>query len=119
MLIEEMHELDHVQIYSDEPKRGSFSCFDYSHEGDDKDKDEEDPEYDDRFRWDDCKLTFDDDGLYWKSKKGKNAALTAYAVKKAELKPYQITLWVAPTDSSDQMAVVDFYTDKKRDPLHN
>ena len=115
----ELHDIDNVQIWSDEPLGSNFSCFDYSHEGDDRTEEDKKNMDDRRFRWNNCKLTMDDDGLYWESKKGKNAALTIYAIKKVELKPHWVTVWVAPTDSSDQMAVIEFFTDKMKDPIYD
>ena len=114
LVYNELHDVDNVQIFSSEPDiRDNFSCFDYSKEGCDRKEDD----HDDRFRWDKCKLTMDDDGLYWKSKSGKNAALTIYSIVKAELKSNEVRIWVAPIDSSDQMAVVSFFTNKSKDPI--
>jgi hypothetical protein len=102
----ELHNMDHITVYSDEPLGSNYSCFDYNHEGDDRE--ENDSESDRRFVWKDCKLNFDDDGLYWKSKSGKNACLLVYAIAKAEARPNYIKVWVTPKDSSDEMGVVEF-----------
>jgi len=118
MVKAELHDAKGVQIYSDEPLRDNYSCLDYSREGDDRDEDERGEGFDRRFRWDDCTLTMDDDGLYFKSASGKNGCVTIYAIMKAELKPNRVVIWVGPKDSSEEMAVVSFYTEEKRDPRH-
>jgi hypothetical protein len=107
MVRSELHDQTGVDIYSDEPLGSIFSCFDYSKEGDDNN---EQVEEDRRHFWKNCKLTMDDDGLYWESASGKHAALLCYAILKAELKPEHIKLWVCPADSSDEMGVVEFFT---------
>jgi hypothetical protein len=102
----ELHGQTGIDVYSDEPLGSNTSCFDYSDEGDDSEMTEEDY----RHYWKDCKLTMDDDGLYWESASGKHAALLCYAILKAEIKPKRIKLWVCPTDSSEEMGVVEFFT---------
>jgi hypothetical protein len=103
----ELHNQTGIDVYSDEPLGSNNSCFDYSNEGDDRDGT---MESDRRHFWRDCKLTMDDDGLYWESASGKHAALLCYAILKAELKQKHIKLWVAPIDSSEEMGVVEFFT---------
>jgi hypothetical protein len=102
----ELHGQTGIDIYSDEPLGSNTSCFDYSHEGDDDDGTAEE---DRRYIWKNCKLTMDDDGLYWESASGKHGALLCYAIIKAELKPKHITLWIAPVDSSEGMSVIEFF----------
>ena len=103
----ELHDISGIDIYSDEPLGSNYSCFDFGYEGDDN---FERTESDRRHIWKNCKLTMDDDGLYWESESGKNACLTIYAIVKAEAGPDHVRLWVAPKDSCDEMAVVDFYS---------
>jgi hypothetical protein len=102
----ELHDAKDVTIYSDEPLGSNYSCFDYNHEGDDRDKEAKE---DHRFCWENCKLTMDDDGIYWKSKSGKNACALIYCITKAESKPGHIKIWVSPHDNADEMGVLDFY----------
>ena len=104
----ELHNKDHITIYSDEPLGSNFSCFDFKNEGDDRDKRYES---DRRFHWKDCKLTFDDDGVYWKSKSGKSGALLVYCIVKIEAKPKHIKIWLSPKDSGEDMGVIDFISD--------
>jgi len=100
----ELHGRTGVGVYSDEPMGSNYSCFDYSHEGCDA-TDEESW----RFIWEGCKLTMAGDALYWESKKGKNAALSIYAIKRVEIQPKYIKVYVAPTDSCKDMGVVEFH----------
>ena len=104
----ELHDVSGIDIYSDEPLGSNYSCFDYNNEGDDN---FEKIESDRRYIWKNCKLTKDDDGLYWESESGKNASLLIYAIVKAEADPDHVRLWVAPINSCNQMGVVDFYSD--------
>ncbi|MDR2458394.1 MAG: hypothetical protein LBD41_08005 [Clostridiales Family XIII bacterium] len=104
---EELHDKDHIDIYSDEPLGSNYSCFDYNQEGDDKSEGET------CFHWKDCKVLMDDDGVYWKSKSGKNACALIYCIVKAELKPKHIKLWIAPKDSGEEMGVLEFYSTTK------
>jgi hypothetical protein len=102
----ELHGQTGIDVFSDEPIGTNKSCFDYSDEGDDSD---ERMEEDRRYFWKNCKLTMDDDGLYWESARGKHAALLCYAIVKAEIKPAHIRLWVAPITFSEEMGVVEFF----------
>jgi hypothetical protein len=110
MVAHELNNIDYVTVYSTEPQRGKYSCFDYSDEGCDSDTEEETEKDDDRFCWKDCHIQMDDDGLYWESKSGKNACLLCYCIVKAELMPNHVKLWIAPKDSGTEMGIVDFYT---------
>lgn len=101
----ELHDQTGIDIYSDEPLGSNSSCFDYAGEGDDNN---EMTEEDRRYLWKNCKLTMDDDGLYWESASGKHGSLLCYAIVKAELRPKYVKLWIAPIDSSEEMGVVEF-----------
>jgi hypothetical protein len=101
---EELHNKKNIDIYSDEPLGSNYSCFDYNNEGNDNKQEE-----DNRFHWKNCEVLMDDDGIYWKSKSGKNACLLIYCIVKAEIKPGYIKLWISPKDTSDEMGVVEFF----------
>jgi hypothetical protein len=104
----ELHDKTGIDVYSDEPLGSNDSCFDYSGEGDDRSEMMK-MEKDRRHIWRNCKLTMDDDGLYWESASSKHGALLCYAIVKAELRPKYVKLWIAPIDSSDEMGVVEFF----------
>jgi hypothetical protein len=107
----ELHDAEGVEIYSDEPSGSRFSCFDFEYKGDDMtfpDGRFINPD-DRRHGWHCCKITMDDDGLYWESATGKQACICIYAICKVEAKPGVIIVNVAPTDTSDDDGVVYFY----------
>jgi len=110
---EELHGLKGVQVTSNEPDGGEFSCFDYSHEGDDVGIGEysDSPQTSGIHEWLDCELTMDDDGLYWESKSGKNACLLIYSITKTEAKPEYVDVWVAPINGSGDFGKVTFRCD--------
>jgi hypothetical protein len=113
MVRTELHGQKGVDIYSDEPIGSNISCFDFKGTGDDNYDssgwDAEKFNKDDRHIWKDCELIDDDDGLYWESAEGNMGAVSKYTIVKAELRPKEIKLWVAPKDSSDDMGVLSFY----------
>jgi len=102
----ELHDLKGVDVTTEEFSENS--SFDFKNEGDDGDPDDDstNPHI---HTWHECDLTMDDDSLYWKAKSGKTAGLLIYSIVKAEAKAGKISLWLAPTDSSDEFGIVTFW----------
>jgi hypothetical protein len=100
----ELHDIEGADIQTQEPKKSKYSCFDYDNVGDDS-PDERDGVH----VWNDCRLTMDDDGLYWVSASEKDACLLIYTIVKLEAKEGKIVLHIAPIDSSEDEGIVYIY----------